>query len=275
MQVLDPRIDLDVFYERLDAARERVLMLDYDGTLAPFRIRAEQARPYPGVVEMLARIMQDADTRVVIVSGRRAAEVARLLSLEQRPEIWGAHGWECMSADGALRVRTPDAATAAALQEAESSARMLERDGARIERKPASIALHWRGLPAAIVARLRATSLGVMRALTEGGPLEWLPFDGGLELRARGDHKQHAVETVLSTTGTDAAVSYLGDDFTDEDAFRAVKPRGLAVLVRTEYRPSVADVWIKPPQELRQFIGRWRRSAVRPTAGGSTLERSR
>jgi trehalose-phosphatase len=227
------------------------------------------------VLEALVRIMRDDDMRVVIVSGRRAADVARLLRLERRPEIWGAHGWEWMSAEGVVRVRTPDAATASALQEAESRARALERDGVRIERKPASIALHWRGLPAVAVARLRAQSLTAMQALTAGRLVEWMPFDGGIELRARGSHKQHAVETVLSETGTDSAVAYLGDDIIDEDAFRAVKSRGLAVLVRPEYRPTMADVWIKPPQELRQFIGRWRRSAARPGAGGSRLEPTR
>jgi trehalose 6-phosphate phosphatase len=54
-------------------------------------------------------------------------------------------------------------------------------------------------------------------------------------------------------------VAYLGDDVTDEDAFRAVKGRGLAVLVRAEYRRTAADIWIKPPHELKNFIGRWRR----------------
>jgi trehalose 6-phosphate phosphatase len=216
MQVLNPGVDLTAFYETLASARERVLMLDYDGTLAPFKIRREQAHPYPGVTEALARVMRDDGTRVVIISGRRAADVARLLPLDQRPEIWGAHGWECISADGVLRVHEPDAATAGALQ-----------------------------------------------PLTEGGALEWLPFDGGIELRAPGSNKQHAVESVLSATAPGGPVAYLGDDVTDEDAFRAVKGRGLGVLVRAEYRRTAADLWIKPPHELKNFIGRWRRKEAK------------
>jgi trehalose-phosphatase len=259
MQVLNPQVDLTAFYERVASAPERVLMLDYDGTLAPFKIRREQARPYPGVAEALTRIMKDDGTRVVIVSGRRAEDVARLLPLERRPEIWGAHGWECISSDGVLRVQQPDAATASALAEAEAFATGLARGGLRIERKPASIALHWRGLPALTVARLREQSLTALQPLADGGALEWLPFDGGIELRAPGSNKQHAVETVLSETGPGGAVAYLGDDTTDEDAFRAVKARGLAVLVRPEYRRTAADVWLRPPHELRSFIGCWRR----------------
>ena len=79
MRVLTPSVDLDQFYAMLSNSSERVLMLDYDGTLAPFKIRPEQAVPYPGVVDLLDAVMQQADTRVVIVSGRRASEVAALL----------------------------------------------------------------------------------------------------------------------------------------------------------------------------------------------------
>jgi trehalose 6-phosphate phosphatase len=73
MQALSPQVDLPAFYDRLAAAPQRVLMLDYDGTLAPFNIRPDRAFPYPGVAELLEALMSQGDTRVVIVSGRRAA----------------------------------------------------------------------------------------------------------------------------------------------------------------------------------------------------------
>jgi trehalose-6-phosphatase len=66
------------------------------------------------------------------------------------------------------------------------------------------------------------------------------------------------VKTVLSQTGEDSAIAYLGDDMTDEDAFRAVKPRGIAVLVRPQFRPTTADVWLRPPDELVEFMRHWR-----------------
>jgi len=49
----------------------------------------------------------------------------------------------------------------------------------------------------------------------------------------------------------------LGDDRTDEDAFKSIKGRGLGVLVREAFRPTYADVWIKPPEELLAFLARW------------------
>jgi trehalose-phosphatase len=67
----------------------------------------------------------------------------------------------------------------------------------------------------------------------------------------------------LSEVSEDSVAAYLGDDVTDEDAFRAIKGRGLSVLVRPEHRETEADVWIRPPDELLEFIGRWRREGKR------------
>ena len=263
MQVLSPELDLNAFYGRIASAAERVLLLDYDGTLAPFRIRPEQAAPYPGIVEVLIALKAGARNRVVIVSGRRAEEVAALLPPAARPEIWGAHGWERRLPDGGMQTAEPPPEVRRALRDAHARACEIRKAGARIECKPASIALHWRGLPVLTVARLRDQTDAAWRPLVESGALDWLSFDGGVEVRARGANKGDAVDAVLAETGAGAAVAYLGDDLTDEDAFRAVKGRGLAVLVRAECRETIADIWLRPPHELLDFLGRWRENGAR------------
>lgn len=60
--------------------------------------------------------------------------------------------------------------------------------------------------------------------------------------------------------GSDCPVAYLGDDLSDEAAFRAVQRvgrRGLGVLVRREWRDTAAEVWLRPPGELKGFLERW------------------
>jgi len=55
-------------------------------------------------------------------------------------------------------------------------------------------------------------------------------------------------------------VAYLGDDLTDEAAFRAVnaaKGSHLSVLVKRVVRETDADVWMRPPGELREFLEKW------------------
>jgi trehalose-phosphatase len=89
--------------------------------------------------------------------------------------------------------------------------------------------------------------------------LELLEFEAGIELRV-GRDKGGAVEAILTEEGHGRPVSYLGDDLTDESAFRAVNNAEgphLSVLMRRERRPSSAEVWLRPPEELRLFLERW------------------
>ena len=262
MQILSPRIDWVRFLEGISSAPGRVLMLDYDGTLAPFQIRPERATPYPGVREALGALIEGGGTRVVIVSGRRAADLVPLLALKQPPEIWGGHGWERLLPSGELATQEPPPAVKVSLEKAGELAGDATRNGGRLERKPASLALHWRGLPALTAARVEARAWAAWEPLARESELQLLPFDGGIELRAPGCNKQHAVKAVLSETTGNSAIAYLGDDLTDEDAFAAVKPRGIAVLVRPDLRETQADVWLQPPRELIAFLKRWRQGSM-------------
>src|SRR5206468_10448227 len=97
------------FLERLRDAMSRALLLDYDGTLAPFTPDRTRAFPYREIPELVSKIMRH-DTRVVLVSGRAATELLFLSRIQPQPEIWGSHGVERLYPDGAYEVHTPDLA---------------------------------------------------------------------------------------------------------------------------------------------------------------------
>ena len=261
MQVLTPSLDLAAFYQRVANGPARLLMVDYDGTLAPFHVQPERAVPYPEVASVLRRIVECGGTRIVVVSGRPADEVPALLGLSERPEIWGSHGWERLMPDGRRVAERPKADAQKALDGAAHAVQSAMPEGSRLERKLASIALHWRGLAPQVAETLRSRTIELWEPIAREGAVETLSFDGGLELRTIGCNKQYAVKAVLSETAPETAIAYLGDDITDEDAFRAVKLRGIGVLVRPEFRETAADVWLRPPQELVEFMERW---AVKP-----------
>lgn len=65
------------------------------------------------------------------------------------------------------------------------------------------------------------------------------------------------MDAILADTDPAAAVAFLGDDLTDEDAFRVLSKRGLSVLVRPEYRETMAKAWLRPPHELVEFLALW------------------
>ena len=260
MRILNPSLDLREFFARLRAARERVLFVDYDGTLAPFTDRPENTRPYPGVAPLLNRIGRDARTRIVMVSGRRLVDMARPLAQIRSDDAWGAHGWQRAQPGRRALEFAPTAAEKRRLDAAERKTRRVEALGARVERKPGSIAAHWRGLDPVAADVVRARLQRAWRPFEQAG-LEALEFDGGVELRARSRNKGSAVRESLAGLGRDAVCAFLGDDRTDEDAFRAVGRRGIGVLVRAAPRATRADVWLEPPGELVEFLSRWRASA--------------
>ena len=258
MDVITPGFDLERYLHGIARAPERVLVLDYDGTLAPFRIRPELATPYPDVAKALDAILAAGATRVIIMSGRRAADVMPLLPLRRQPEIWGLHGWERLQPDGRLAVAQLGEEERDALEEGAAMLERTLRAGGRMERRPGSVALHWRGVSTIVAARLKTAATAAWKALARERGLDFASFDGGIELRASGWNKQNAVRALLDGLPPGAAVAYLGDDPTDEDVFEAVKNRGVGVLVRPQYRETHADVWLRPPRELLAFLRHWR-----------------
>jgi trehalose-phosphatase len=266
MQLIRSDFDLDGFFHRLLRAPARALILDYDGTLAPFRERRESAFPYPGVRESLTAIQSSGRTFLVLVSGRPVKSLQGLLGLSPPPEVWGSHGRE--------RSRADRRETGGALHETDRRAlKVLEEWIAReagesaLEKKPFGVAVHWRDRGHQDAGRLRRRAIQRFRSATAGTGLEVLEFEGGVEVRPRGDHKGTVIETLLQELPRGAAVAYLGDDRTDEDAFAALSGRGLSVLVRPALRPTAADLWLKPPEELLGFLDRWLEATRSPLPG--------
>jgi trehalose-phosphatase len=244
------------FFERLAVASARVLMTDYDGTLAPFRIERDQAVPYPGVSEVLGHLMETGHTRLVVVSGRAVDDLKSLLGLNPLPEIWGSHSWERYWPDGRYKIWSlaPDATQGLTEAKAWAEASGLR---ARCETKPACLALHWRDLSDRDIEILRLQARAQWAQLAQKWGLQLKEFDGGLELRVPGRDKGVAVRTVLTESPAGAVVAYLGDDLTDEDAFAALDAKGLSVLVRSQPRPTRAQAWLCPPEDLLGFLKMW------------------
>jgi trehalose-phosphatase len=250
------KMGLDEFFLQLSDAKKTALLLDYDGTLAPFRVDASRARPWAGIEPLLDAISDCERARIVFVTGRPAHSAARLLELKRKPEIWGLHGAEHLLPDGTLERMPLDEEATQAIEEARQAVEEA-RLGFRVEHKPNSVGVHWRGKAFESSQGAQERTLEMMERYTHVPTVKLLKFDGGLELRA-GNDKGDAVRAIRAELPRDAAIAYLGDDTTDEDAFDALGDAGLSVLVRKEWRPSAAQVWIRPPEELRRFLRRWK-----------------
>lgn len=248
------------------AGRRSLLVLDYDGTLAPFRAERMEARPSRPLLPPLRRLAASPLVRLVVLSGRPLSELERLLPLDPLPELWGAHGWEHRLPDG-RRDDPPVPPPVAALLRAEAG-RLGDLPPERLERKVASLALHRRGLPAPEARALEGRVAPRWSALAAEPELELRRFDGGLELRASGRDKGRALSELLAGESPETAACYLGDDETDEDAFRVLLAAGggrgaLGVLVAEEDRETHAACRIAP-RSVRLVLERWAAGAGAP-----------
>jgi len=249
-------IVVEQFMNAVAQSPSSALLLDYDGTLAPFCLNRQQALPYPGMTALLQEIIVCGRTRVVIVTGRNAHEVIPLLAIHSSLEIWGCHGLERLRADGTCETPRVEESAIRAVSEAD---RWLRYQGLqdRAEFKTGALAVHWRGLNEATAAEVRGQVLLGWFPIAQSAPMELLEFDGGIEMRMPGRDKGDAVSTVLDEIGPEVPVAYLGDDLTDERAFLALGTRGLSVLVRPAWRETAAVLWVRPPEDLLEFLTRW------------------
>jgi trehalose-phosphatase len=195
---------------------------------------------------------------MVAITGRPAAEIAPLLGLETPLEVWGLHGAERLYPDGRRELEDAPASTRARLDDLRER---LRRDslGGLFEDKANGAVMHWRGASPAKARVIEERTRALFEPLARLDGLGLLEFEAGLELRA-GRDKGGAVEAILKEAGARGPVAFLGDDVTDEAAFRAVNGAAgahLSVLVRKEPRETDADVWLRPPGELLGFLARW------------------
>ena len=252
MRILNPRFDLETYFADVARAPQRVLLLDYDGTLAPFHARPERAVPYPGVAGLLSQIMRSRASRVVIVSGRTIEDLRRVLGFLRGAEAWGTHGWQHRAADGARTDFEPGAEVRERLERAAAALAAA----ARPRRAPRA---QGRGARAALArAARRPPRSRRSRAPASCGPT-WRATRSSCSISTAASSCARAAATRETwcarcwPRGAGAA-AYLGDDVTDEDAFAAMRGQGLGALVSPQLRATRADLWLAPPRGLLEFL---------------------
>jgi trehalose-phosphatase len=232
-----------------------VIFLDYDGTLTPIVARAEDAHLSSS---MRATLIELARTfPVAIVSGRDVEDVRRHVAL-QHLYYAGSHGFEITGPHGFHRVHEAAETFLGDLDQAEVALRQqLDRiAGAWVERKRFAIAVHFRqvsqGHEEAVAAMVTEVQQAHPRLRQTGGKKVF-------ELRPSLDwHKGKALFWLLDVMELAPEAVwplYIGDDVTDEDAFRVLRHIGVGIVViedsdhATAARYALADT-----QAVRTFL---------------------
>lgn len=246
------------FWDTLRGKRHRLLALDYDGTLAPFRVERMEAAPLPGVVEALGKIADRGGTRIAVVSGRPLEDLKALLALPERLCIaWvGSHGFEGQRANGERWTRRLSDAQQSGLARARVAVESMGH-GDKLERKPSALAFHTRGLDPDVARGLQGAVTTRWSSLCGEEGLHLHAFDGGVELRVTTADKGLALRELLREAPPEAFVVYVGDDMTDEDAFEVAAGAGGIGIRVGEDRPTKARGTLRDCGAVLEMLRRW------------------
>jgi trehalose 6-phosphate phosphatase len=243
------------FWDAVAAAGQRCLVLDYDGTLAPFREDRMKAYPLPNVRELLVEIRDTGRTHLAIMTGRPIRDLLTLLGDLDIP-VSGSQGTEFRFPDGTTQTHLPDPTQERRLAAGENQARAIAPAGS-VERKIASVAVHTRGMPEERAREIEDRILGAWLGDAPQHGLECRRFSGGIELRLSGIDKGTALTELLDRRGDGMLCVYVGDDETDEDAFRAVRDLGFGIKVGGGDNPTEASGRLVGPEAVREFLRQW------------------
>lgn len=215
--------------EQVKDASGLVLCTDFDGTLAPIEKDPDAPEIVPENRELLESLRDAADTRIAVVSGRALADVRERVGIEGIAYA-GNHGLE-LRREGSTAVHPIAAKHRGRIGRICSA---LESDlsaveGATVEDKSVTATVHYRETPDGRVERVREIVRTVVSRFGDGR-IRLTDGKEIIELRpAVRWHKGMAV-SLLSADYEGWLPIYIGDDTTDESAFRAVED-GLAIYV--------------------------------------------
>jgi alpha,alpha-trehalase len=231
-----------------------VIFLDYDGTLTPIVDRPAHALLSADMRQTISDLARYCP--VAIISGRDRADVQRLMQLD---DIFyaGSHGFEIVGPHGMHIAHEQGTDFLPILDRAEQELdlELARVEGAFVERKKFSIAVHVRGVSQNDEAAVEAI---VDDVLARHPDLRQGYGKKVFELQPRLDwHKGKAVLWLLQALeldGPEVLPLYIGDDLTDEDAFRTLADRGVGIVVEEGSRPTAASYVLKHPEEVRAFL---------------------
>ncbi len=233
-----------------------LLLLDFDGTLSDIVQDPAMAVLRKGNTRTLDMLIIKPGYAVGIVSGRSLDDVMKRVALPNLIYA-GNHGME-IHAPG-LRFVHPDVATyMPGLAEIASRLRLVlaEIPGAHVEDKTLTLTVHFRRTPAQYHEKISALVGAIVQQPPMFGRYRITHAKAAIEVRPAVDwHKGLALELIRSRLHPRAFPIYIGDDRTDEDAFRAAQDAGgCGIFVGPAYSPTGANFRLDSPAAVSAVL---------------------
>jgi len=239
-----------------------LLLLDYDGTLASISPSPSEAI-LPSATRKILRILGKAGgIRLAIVTGRGMANIKKMVGVKGITYV-ANHGLE-VSGPAVKRKYVIGAAYRGILKKILISlgAAFLGNRGVIVEDKGLTVSLHYRKAPAKDAARIKKIFLETVRPYLKAETVRIMAGKKIWEIRPPSGWDKGGVVTWLLGRETrrlkDASAVlpvYIGDDVTDEDAFKALRRNGITIRVGS-LKSSAASFYLNDIDEVRSFLER-------------------
>ena len=213
------------------ASRKPALFFDYDGTLTPIVNNPQDAILSPAMRDQLEALAPHFP--IAIISGRDRTHVKDLVQLDN-VYYAGSHGFDISGPNGMAMESSEAQALLPHLDQAEQhlTEQTAELEGVLVERKRFAIAVHYRNASETVIPDLKAL---IENLACNYQDLKIARGKKIFELKPNVDwDKGKAMEWLMDQLGLNAPQTvpfYLGDDLTDEDAFRVLIDKGFGILV--------------------------------------------
>ena len=237
-----------------DAAPERLILLDYDGTLVPIAQRPQDATPPPALHRLLKRLSSLPDTTVGVISGRTREDIEGWFG--DIPGLWlavehgalvrepGGNDWQSLR--GGTTIGWKDRVRPVLEQFAASA------PGSWVEEKELALGWHYRQADAEFGAWLAHELISTLEQLLGGTELAVLHGNKIVEVRYAWANKGEVAAQLRARARRGSFVAAIGDDRTDEDMFRRL-PRN-AWTIRVGNGSTMARFRVDTPEEANGLL---------------------
>jgi len=245
-------IALDDAVDRIALTDQLLIALDFDGTLSETVDNPEDARALPLARSAVLDLLELADTRIAVVSGRALDSLERVSQFPSSVALVGSHGSE-FRVDGLESSHELDDSQRSLLGLVYRALTEVagEFDGVRIEQKPSGCGLHTRLCTRKDAAAAHAVALRVVGELDGENQVSSRYGKDILEFTLHTADKGTALSRLREQLGASAVV-FVGDDVTDEDGFRALRQGDLSVKVGEG--DTAADFRVVNPDAVALFL---------------------
>ncbi len=244
-------------FEKINKADEILLFLDYDGTLVSFENRPQDVVTSNEVKKVLSNLLQHQNFTVIIVTGRTLSEIKKLLDIDGL-SFAALHGLQIQLSNGKIYKWKSSSNLQKVLENIKDLAekRFQNEKGIFLEDKEFTLAFHYRMLDEEKIKDVVYRFIEIVKTKDTDNKLDILHGSKVIEIRPVGWNKGKAVELISSNINSNnTIIIYIGDDNTDEDAFRYLNNQGITIFVSNNTnRSTIAKYWLKDPEEVINFL---------------------